>query len=133
MKEEARLEARLDCTTSDIKSIILLCLELPLVGMEERERNADSAKRCLQMPDNCGALELLQEVSMYNSVDKMYKTWEQMQIDLWEDDFEETKELMRTGLEKENPSSFFEGVAVAFPICLFLWFLIYLGIRQIFF
>jgi len=70
---------------------------------------------------------------MYNSVDKMYETWEQIQIDLWKDGFEETKELMRTDLEKENPSCFFEGVAVAFPICLFLWFLIYLGIRQIFF
>jgi hypothetical protein len=70
---------------------------------------------------------------MYNSVDKMYKTWEQMQIDLWEHGFEETKELMRTDLEKESPSSFFEGVAVALPICLFLWFLIYQGIRQILF
>ena len=63
----------------------------------------------------------------------MYKTWEEMQIDLCADGFEETKEFMRTDSEKESPSSFFEGVAVAFPVCLFLWFLIYLGIRQIFF
>jgi len=70
---------------------------------------------------------------MYNSIDKMYKTWDEIRIDLWEDGFEETKELMRTDLEKESPSTFFEGVAVAFPICLFLWFLIYQGIRQILF
>jgi hypothetical protein len=70
---------------------------------------------------------------MYNSIDNMYKTWEETNIDLWDDSLEETKELMRTDLEKESPSSFFEGIAVAFPVCLFLWFLIYLGIRQIFF
>jgi len=70
---------------------------------------------------------------MYNSIDKMYTTWEETDVGLWGDGFEKTKELMRTDLEKESPSSFFEGVAVAFPICLFLWFLIYLGIRQIFF
>jgi hypothetical protein len=70
---------------------------------------------------------------MYNSVDKMYKIWEEMDVDFLGDGLEATEELMRTDLEKESPSSFFEGVAVAFPICLFLWFLVYLGIRQIFF
>ena len=70
---------------------------------------------------------------MYNSVDKMYKMWEETDVDFWDDGLEATEERMRTDLEKESPSSFFEGVAVAFPICLFLWFLIYLGIRQIFF
>ena len=70
---------------------------------------------------------------MYNSVDNMYKTWEETGVDLWDGGIEQTKEPMGTELEEESPSSFFEGVAVAFPICLFLWFLIYLGIRQIFF
>jgi hypothetical protein len=101
--------------------------------MEEWERKRDSTKKCLWTSDNCGTLELLQEVSMYNSVDNMYKTWEETDVDLWDEGFQETKEIMRTDLEKQSPSAFFEGVAVAFPICLFLWFLIYLGIRQILF
>jgi len=59
--------------------------------------------------------------------------WEETCVDLWDDGLEDTQGLMRRESELESPASFFEGVAVAFPICLFLWFLIYLGIRQVFY
>ena len=70
---------------------------------------------------------------MYRTCEKMYKTWDEMEAEVWRGGLEETRELLGTKLEVESPTSFFEGVAVAFPVCLFLWFLIYLGIRQIFF
>ncbi len=70
---------------------------------------------------------------MYSSTDNMYEMWEETCVDLWDDGLEETQGLMRRESELESPTCFFEGVAVAFPICLFLWFLIYLGIRQVFY
>ena len=70
---------------------------------------------------------------MYRTCEKMYKMWDEMEAEVWRGGLEETRELLGTKLEGESPTSFFEGVAVAFPVCLFLWFLIYLGIRQIFF
>ena len=70
---------------------------------------------------------------MYRTCEKMYKVWDEMGAEVWRDGLEESREPLGTNLERESSTSFFEGVAVAFPVCLFLWFLIYLGIRQIFF
>ncbi len=70
---------------------------------------------------------------MKSVYDRLFETWGENEGEAWPHEIGETIDHLREESGIEDPSAFFEGVAVAFPICLLLWFLIYLGIRAIWF